>query len=233
MTLQTDDFLLPGEPPVRVSVRQLAGGRRISLRVDRIGGHVSMTVPRHVDIDDARRFALGKRDWIDSQIREAVKCRFPLFGDSFQLEGRQFEIRKADGDRVRCRGSLLLAHCDVTELPIVLGEFCKSLALERLLAATRHYADMLSLPTPGIRLRDPRSRWGSCSSGNRLMFSWRLIMAPPAVLDYVAAHEVSHLVELNHSSSFWQIVDRLCPDRQAHRKWLKDNGTLLHQYILV
>jgi predicted metal-dependent hydrolase len=84
---------------------------------------------------------------------------------------------------------------------------------------TRHRA------RPGrLTLRDPRSRWGSCSAKGDLMFSFRLIMTPPEVLDYVAAHEVAHLVEMNHGPAFWSLCHRLCPATDTHRRWLKDHG---------
>jgi predicted metal-dependent hydrolase len=80
-----------------------------------------------------------------------------------------------------------------------------------------------------LALRDTRSRWGSCSPDGRLMYSWRLIMAPPQVLDYVAAHEVAHLVELNHSPAYWRVVTGICPDWKRHRDWLRTHGSSLHR----
>jgi predicted metal-dependent hydrolase len=79
-----------------------------------------------------------------------------------------------------------------------------------------------------ISLRDTRSRWGSCSAEGRLMYSWRLIMAPPSVLDYVAAHEVAHLVQMNHSEAFWAVVQGLYPGWQRQRDWLRHQGGALH-----
>jgi predicted metal-dependent hydrolase len=80
---------------------------------------------------------------------------------------------------------------------------------------------------PGLTLRDTRSRWGSCSAKGDLMFSFRLIMTPPEILDYVAAHEVAHLVELNHGPGFWDLCHRLCPTTDTHRRWLKKHGAAL------
>ncbi|MBE0554766.1 MAG: M48 family metallopeptidase, partial [Rhodobacteraceae bacterium] len=91
-----------------------------------------------------------------------------------------------------------------------------------------HYAGLLGRRVTGITLRDTRSRWGSCTAAGRLMFSWRLIMAPPAVLDYVAAHEAAHLVEMNHSPAYWAVVGRIFPGWQAQRGWLRRHGPGLH-----
>ena len=90
----------------------------------------------------------------------------------------------------------------------------------------------LTLPN-GLRviaIRDTKSRWGSCSSTGTLSFSWRLIMAPPLVLDYLAAHEVAHLKELNHSNRFWTLLHELCPATDEAERWLKRHGAELHRY---
>jgi predicted metal-dependent hydrolase len=107
--------------------------------------------------------------------------------------------------------------------------YLRAQARDRLAQACNHYATLLGRPYRRLTLRDTRSRWGSCSTQGDLMFSWRLIMAPPAVLDYVAAHEVAHLAEMNHSPAFWAVVARLCPDYAAHRHWLRDHGDTLHR----
>jgi predicted metal-dependent hydrolase len=93
-----------------------------------------------------------------------------------------------------------------------------------------HHARRLGRAPRGISLRDPRARWGSCSADGNLMFSWRLALAPSAVLDYVVAHEVAHLAELNHSSRFWAEVGRLCPGYEAQRVWLRRHGPDLHAF---
>jgi predicted metal-dependent hydrolase len=105
--------------------------------------------------------------------------------------------------------------------------FVKLLARHRLSDACDRYAAQVGRKHAGLTLRDTRSRWGSCSAAGKLMFSWRLAMAPPEVLDYVAAHEVAHLVEMNHAPAFWAVVARLMPDYQRHRNWLKQNGATL------
>jgi predicted metal-dependent hydrolase len=99
-----------------------------------------------------------------------------------------------------------------------------------LAGAVARHATALALPPPPITLRDPKTRWGSCSARRSLSLSWRLILAPPTVLDYVAAHEVAHLVEMNHSRRFWAVVARLSPDHRQHEAWLREHGRGLHRY---
>jgi predicted metal-dependent hydrolase len=96
--------------------------------------------------------------------------------------------------------------------------------LER--AVTRHAEALRRKPTR-IRVADPKSRWGSCSSKGVLTFSWRLVLAPPRVLDYLVAHEVAHLKEMNHGSKFWALVERLDPDYEVARAWLNNSGVAL------
>jgi predicted metal-dependent hydrolase len=96
----------------------------------------------------------------------------------------------------------------------------------------RWHAANIGVRPRALTLRDQKSRWGSCSSTGRLSFSWRLILAPPPVLDYVAAHEVAHLVEMNHGARFWRLVKRTMPDMDKARMWLRENGTELHRYGL-
>lgn len=100
-------------------------------------------------------------------------------------------------------------------------------ARAELTAAANGFADTLGVDIARITVRETRSRWGSCAANGALSFSWRLICAPPAVLTYVAAHEVAHLIERNHSARFWAVVDRLVGDPKAEKDWLKHNAAAL------
>lgn len=108
--------------------------------------------------------------------------------------------------------------------------FLKARARDQLVPAARSYAKELGREVGPVSLRDTRSRWGSCSSTGALSFSWRLVKAPVEVQEYVAAHEAAHLVEMNHSSRFWAVVDRIFPGWEVQREWLKREGRGLHNY---
>ncbi len=110
-----------------------------------------------------------------------------------------------------------------------LAAFLRAAARDRLAAACDRHAARLGRPWRRLTLRDPRSRWGSCTAAGDLMFSWRLVLAPPPVLDYVAAHEVAHLARMDHSPAFWAVVDGLCPGWEASRDWLRREGAGLHR----
>ena len=109
-------------------------------------------------------------------------------------------------------------------------DFLKREARKELHKAAQAYADALGVRVKRVSIRDQSSRWGSCTSAGSLSFSWRLILAPPFVLDYLAAHEGAHLEELNHSPRFWRLVKRLYPDFERAKAWLDAHGTELHRY---
>lgn len=226
------EFVVPGDPPIHVSGRRSARARAVRLSVSRFGECVTVTIPPGVRLDTARRFVDERRDWILRAIRESETRVKPKFGDSFPLGGIDLELCRNDGTRPRRDGSQLFVPCDEPDLPARLGAYCRTMARKRLAASTGHHASLLSLASPNFRIKDTVSRWGSCSTKGNLNFSWRLIMMPPEILDYVVAHEVSHMVEMNHSMRFWRVVGRLCPDYAEHRTWLKKEGTRFLRYEL-
>ena len=106
----------------------------------------------------------------------------------------------------------------------------KQIARARLNASVDHFAGVIGSHRGKITLRDTRSRWGSCSAEGNLMFSWRLAMAPPEALTYVAAHEAAHLQHMDHSAAFWDTCTRLYPQTKSQRAWLRTHGSALHRY---
>jgi predicted metal-dependent hydrolase len=139
-------------------------------------------------------------------------------------------IVTGNGRLVRPDGDMLLVPGAPDRVAARIAGFLKQTARDRLAASSDHYANALGRSYTRLTLRDTRSRWGSCTADGGLMYSWRLIMAPPEVLNYVAAHEVAHLAEMNHSDAFWQVVTRLYGDYRAPRRWLREKGGDLHRY---
>ena len=111
-----------------------------------------------------------------------------------------------------------------------ISDFLKREVKSDLVAASRRAADTLGVTIKRVSIRDQSSRWGSCTSAGSLSFSWRLILAPPYVLDYLAAHEVAHLVEMNHSARFWRVVGKACGHVERAKAWLDTSGNDLHRY---
>ena len=219
---------LPGSPPVPVVLRRSGRARRISLRVSQLDGRVTLTLPLGVPEAEALAFAASKSDWVRSHLNGRAGDVVVAPGASLPIEGQMRLIEAAPGRKVRLEPDRLLLPAD---RPGPRAQaFLKELARDRLAAASDRYAAQLGRPYNRITLRDTRSRWGSCSAQGALMYSWRLILAPPEILDYVAAHEVAHLKEMNHSSAFWAVVTQLYGPSDDARHWLRNAGSELHRY---
>lgn len=215
--------------PVRLRV--LSRARRLTLRIDPAGGGAVLTLPPGVRQAEAEAFLGRHADWLARALaRQPV--RTPIGpGARIPVAGAEAEVTLAPGPRrpPRLEGTRLVVQGPGAPGPRV-AAWLKLRARDALLPAVRRYSAMIGREAGTIALRDTRSRWGSCSSTGRLGFSWRLAMAPAEVLDYVAAHEVAHLVEMNHAPAFWDLVERLLPDYRRHRAWLRREGSRLHAY---
>ena len=224
--------VLPGSPPVEVHLKRSSRARRFSLRVSRLDGKVTLSMPLRAREGEALAFLRGNEDWLRQTLSAmpASALRAVGFGAAVPVEGRDLALIPATGRGVRVEGDRLLVPGDPATVAPRVAAWLKVLARDRLAAASTRYAGLVGRRYISLALRDTRSRWGSCSPDGRLMYSWRLILAPPPVLDYVAAHEVAHLVELNHSPAYWRVVTGICPDWKRHRDWLKANGSTLHGF---
>ncbi len=220
---------LLGSPPIEVRLRVNPRARRLILRVPPAGTAAVLTLPPRATRAAVAAFLREREPWLRQRLAAAggvVAVRegvvLPFRGGTLTLQGGARRPAVADG-------ALLLPGAGET-LGARAAEFLKVRARKECLGAVTAHARRLGRPWGRISLRDTRSRWGSCTAAGDLMFSWRLIMAPPEVLDYVAAHEVAHLVEMNHSPRFWALVARLSPDHAAPRAWLRREGVGLHAF---
>lgn len=220
---------LPGLPAVEITLRRSARARRLSLRVSRLDGRVTLSLPPHAREAEAMAFLRTQEDWIRQALAEVAPTVPPLgAGDLVPVEGRALRLTPATGRAPRIEGDSLLVPGDPARAAVRAAAFLKVMARDRLAAACDRHAAALGRPYARLTLRDTRTRWGSCTAEGALMFSWRLILAPPAVLDYVAAHEVAHLAQMNHSPAFWAVVTQLFPGWQVQRRWLRAEGHHLH-----
>jgi predicted metal-dependent hydrolase len=220
-----------GDPPIPVQIKRSARARRYSLRISNKDGAISLTVPKYAAMGDAMAFARAQEGWMRKHLAKQLKPLPLVFGGSVLFDGEYRRIEPQAGRAVRFEDGILYVPGKADKLPAKLRGYFKTMARERMVAASMHYADLLGKPIGRITLRDTRSRWGSCTSDGNLMYSWRLIMAPRPVQAYVAAHEVCHLVEMNHSDAYWALVAGIFPEYKARRGWLKNNGTILHRYM--
>ncbi len=221
---------LPGDPPIPLILRRSARAQRISLRISQLDGRVTLTLPRRVPEREALAFAREKEMWIRKHLSARDEDVDIGIGARLPIGGLTHEVVQGQGRRVVFEDGRVCVPGAATRTGRRLAGHLKQVARARLAEASDHYAEKLGRDYAAITLRDTRSRWGSCTAQGRLMYSWRLILAPPEVLDYVAAHEVAHLEEMNHSAAFWAQVERIYGDYSEPRKWLRRNGGSLHRY---
>ena len=222
-----------------VVVRRHRQARRYTLRIQAATREVVLTIPPRGTLEEAREFAQKHGGWIAARIGRLPKAAPFADGVVVPLRGVPHRIAHRRGARGTVwtetdeGGARLL--CVAGEAPHVnrrIADFLRREAKRDLDAVSVRFAGDLGVRVKHVAVRDQSSRWGSCSTTGVLSFSWRLILAPSVVLDYLAAHEVAHLVEMNHSPRFWRLVRRLCPEHERAKVWLDVHGTDLHRYGL-
>lgn len=212
-----------------VPVRQSVRARRMALRVDNSTGEVVLVWPRRGSEKSARRFVEENRNWIARQRASAQPARDFAPGASISVAGHDYTLAHQPGRGLtRIEGDTIVVCGAPEHFSRRLRDFLKKEAEEVLRALSDAKAATLGLKPVPIRVIDPKTRWGSCAHDGRLMYSWRLILAPPDVLDYVVAHEVAHRKHMNHGVKFWRLCAELSAgDAGAARRWLRREGRQL------
>jgi predicted metal-dependent hydrolase len=218
-----------------VTMKRNRNARRIILRLDPKTEGIVLTVPWTTSYEAALEFAASQAAWIWAQSRRMVAPVRLCPGASVPVRG----VVHAIVQRAGVRRPVWVEPGDPPQLCVSgdpahaerrAADWLKSQAKLDLRTATREYAARMNVAFASLTVRDTSTRWGSCSSARALSYSWRLILAPPFVLDYVAAHEVAHLIEMNHSRAFWTLVEAHCRRAGEARRWLKLHGRDLHRY---
>lgn len=221
----------------QLEVRRHPGARRLTLRVSRTRRAVIVTLPLQCDLDEAGTFLNRHIDWVRARL-DSLPNHVPFeHAAAMPLRGVPHTITFSGEKRTRLisiekRGTRpsIVVPGDEDLAPNRLTRWLFEEAKRDLTASVEKHTRPLSLQVKRIAIRDQTSRWGSCSTTGALSFSWRLILAPQFVLDYVAAHEVAHLVEMNHGPRFWALVKKICPDFESAKQWLQVLGPDLHRY---
>jgi predicted metal-dependent hydrolase len=228
------EILIDGKP-VPVTLRRHRTARRIIMRLASDGDGIVLTVPWAARYQQALDFAARQAGWIWTQ-RELLAETIPLRpGSLVPVRGIEHAIAHRPGARRTVWTEegpppLICVGGDAAHAGRRVLDWLAHEAGRDLLKASREYAKRMDVGFRRVTIRDQSSRWGSCSTSGGLSYSWRLILAPPYVLDYVAAHEVAHLVEMNHSQAFWSLVKRHCERADEARRWLKTAGKSLRRY---
>ncbi len=220
-----------------VNLRRHSRARRYTLRIHAGSREVILTMPPRGSVRDARAFAQKHGAWIAARLRRlpdaapfADGAVLPLRGVAHRVTHRPDRRGTVWIEQGGEAGPLICVAGEAPHLPRRVADFLRREAHRDLSVASRRAAEAIGVSVRRISVRDQSSRWGSCSSSGVLSYSWRLILAPPFVLDYLAVHEVAHLVEMNHSPRFWRVVHRHCADAERAKAWLDANGADLHRY---
>jgi predicted metal-dependent hydrolase len=227
---------------IAVSLRRSAAARRYTLRVRFAARDAVLTMPARGSLREAREFTERHAAWIAARLRRLPDIIPFVHGAVVPVRG----LDHALSHRPDARGTVwiearLPEHYDGAAFELCVAgaaehmhrrvvDYMKREARRDLEAAVLRHTRALGLAPRGVGLRDTVSRWGSCSASGSLNFSWRLVMAPSFVLDYLAAHEVAHLQHLDHSDRFWALAKRLCAETDRAEAWLSAHGAHLHKY---
>jgi predicted metal-dependent hydrolase len=249
MPLRALLYRRPSEPPAitivfdreayLVRLRRHRQARRYTLRIHSVTREVVLTMPPRGSLRQASEFAQKHGAWIAARLGRLPEAA--PFADGAVLPLRGVDHRIVH--RRSARGTVWVESGEASErllcvagaephIPRRVRDFLKREAKRDLETASRRAALALGVAIKRVSIRDQSSRWGSCSTTGVLSYSWRLILAPSFVLDYLAAHEVAHLLEMNHSRGFWRLVERICPHMSRAKAWLDAHGTGLHRYGL-
>ncbi len=221
-----------GDRTAPVTARVNRRARRLIVTVDAVSGRVIVTAPSKRALPEALDFARTRAIWISRQLDQGAGAKPFCEGLVFPLRGDPVSIVHEGPTRapVRVDAGRLIAGGDARHLNRRITEWLKAEARKALTERADHYSALVGRRRGPVTIRDTRSRWGSCARDGALSFSWRLIMAPPAILDYVAAHECAHLVHLNHSPAYWRVLKGLGIDARAARDWFAEHGQGLYVY---
>ena len=224
---------------VPVELRRHRAARRLTLRINQTRRCVVVTVPLRCKIDEAGIFVSRHLEWVRTRL-----CALPepiafVEGMIIPLRGVGHRVRfvgsRAGGAVVSIEGAeslqpIIAVKGSLENAPRRFRDWLYAEARHDLDTRVAFHASRLGLRARRLSVRDQGSRWGSCSTSGMLSFSWRLILAPPIVLDYVAAHEVAHLGEMNHGPRFWALVRKTMPGMDTAKGWLLKHGLELHRY---
>ncbi|MBY0280667.1 MAG: M48 family metallopeptidase [Alphaproteobacteria bacterium] len=215
-----------------IVLRPLKRSKNLRLMYNAKQKQFNLTLPLYTTKSDVQGFLERAEPWFEKKLKSQVKNIIPHHEGVINIIGIPYKIHfQKDIKRKVTFGPNFVSVLDPKEqfLPL-LEKAIQSKILEFLTQTSETYAKCLNVKVSKVSIRDTHSRWGSCSSSGNLSYSWRLAFAPEEVIKYVCAHEVSHLIHMNHSQAFWDTVQSLCPTYKKHKTWLSQQGRQLFLY---
>lgn len=202
---------------------------------------VVVKTPRYLSDKEIMSMVKKKAKWIDDKISnmpdymESKLERRYVDGEKFLYRGKEYKLKIIEDTKVKKTEILkqqdeiivIMNHVDHQKISILLQEWYKEKAKELVIERINYYNTFINKKITGIKIKNQRKRWGSCSSLGNLNFNWRIIMMPDEIFDYIVVHEMCHLLYLNHSKDYWGSVEKILPDYQTREQWIKINGMKL------
>ncbi|MEN8236838.1 MAG: SprT family zinc-dependent metalloprotease [Pseudomonadota bacterium] len=229
-----------GDKHLEVTFRRNSRAKRATLRVDTVKERLLVTLPQRVPEDNAWELIRQAEAWIIKQLAQGIKpipfapdVDIPVFGIPHRIQFQEFEdlsFERLSVEQHQQSKTVIIKGYTPQVLPTLMMDWLWGQIQDYTTKRIQFFAQNIGKTVVEVNIKDLKSRWGSCSSRNNISLSWRLVFAPHKVVDYVCAHEVAHLREMNHSKHFWNIVAELCPDYKDHRLWLRQNSARLQSY---
>jgi len=218
-------------PPYKI----IRSNRKTIALIIESNGRLVVRAPKRVPDRDIDNLVKHKEKWIRKKLAEVqknnqiIKPKLYVDGETFWYLGKTYPLKIVDdlAKPLALGRKFYLASVTRAHAREIFTEWYREQARAEVTRRVEYYTNRHGFQYRRIRITSARTRWGSCSSTGNLNFTWRLVMAPPKVIDYVVAHEVAHLKIKNHSKSFWKLVERIMPDHERYKAWLKDNGRRL------
>lgn len=220
---------------VAIHLRESKRARKLTLRFDQNRHHFILTHPSRYPLTQIPPFLIQYQNWICQQYQ--MKSPLILFQDQeiipFQGQSLTLHYRCHSTSQLSLSDDRTILHVShpTSEIGAITEKWLRLQAQTHIHDLAHQKATQLGQKIAAIRIKELRSRWGSCSQRRNLNFSWRLILAPAEICDYVISHEVAHLQEMNHGPNFWRLTHQLCPHTEYSRNWLYHHGWSLHRYV--
>ena len=233
--LERTHLVADRELPLRIVENERA--RRLTLRIETGGRGLRVTVPPGLRQGEVEQFLDRHRGWLESKLAKVPDRPQVRPGIKLPFRGKPHLVVHEPGRRGTVGigeidgAPALVVHGERRHLPRRLADFLKREAKREIEPLVARHTAAVGRRAKAVRFKDTSSRWGSCTSDGTLSFSWRILMAPPVVIDYLVAHEVAHLKEMNHGPKFWALCKELCPRTEEARAWLKRNGNALQAIV--